>query len=92
LQKESPAQSGGEAELATNRCANAMRGPGRLHRSPDMNNTAIFDRRMALRLSAWLLLVGQILYVVVTLFHAGGDANNHPIIFAGYAASGTKRT
>lgn len=54
-----------------------------------MNNAAIFDRRTALRLSAWLLLVGQILYVVVTLFHAGGDANNHPVIFARYAASGT---
>ncbi|MDX8500899.1 hypothetical protein RFM99_21110 [Mesorhizobium sp. VK4C] len=47
------------------------------------------DRQLALRLSAWLLLVGQILYVIVTLFHAGGDANNHPVIFEGYAASGT---
>ncbi|TPI74655.1 hypothetical protein [Mesorhizobium sp. B2-8-9] len=46
------------------------------------------DRRPALRLSASLLLVGQILYVIVTLFHAGGDANNHPVIFEGYAASG----
>jgi uncharacterized protein DUF4386 len=25
---------------------------------------------------------------VVTLFHAGGDANNHPAVFAGYARSG----
>jgi hypothetical protein len=25
---------------------------------------------------------------VVTLFHAGGDANNHPAVFAGYAHSG----
>jgi hypothetical protein len=33
------------------------------------------------------MLVGQVLYVVVTLFHAGGEANNHPAIFAAYAAS-----
>src|SRR5436190_23332065 len=45
--------------------------------------------RSSLRLSATLLLVGQILYVVVTLFHADGDANNHPAVFAEYAASGT---
>ena len=44
--------------------------------------------RSSLRLSATLLLVGQLLYVVVTLFHAGGDANNHPAVFAGYARSG----
>jgi hypothetical protein len=43
----------------------------------------------SLRLSAALLLVGQVLYVVVTLFHTGGDANNHPAIFAAYAGSGT---
>jgi hypothetical protein len=44
--------------------------------------------RTSLRLSATLLLVGQLLYVIVTLFHTGGDANNHPAIFAAYAASG----
>src|ERR1051326_4720586 len=44
--------------------------------------------RASLRLSATLLIVGQLLYVVVTLFHPGGDANNHPAIFAAYAASG----
>ena len=44
--------------------------------------------RTSLRLSATLLLVGQLLYVVVTLFHADGDANNHPAIFAEYAGSG----
>lgn len=44
--------------------------------------------RTALRLSATLLLVGQILYFVITLFHADGDANNHPAVFAEYAASG----
>src|ERR687885_2235918 len=42
-----------------------------------------------LRASAALLLAGQVLYVVVTLFHTGGDANNHPAIFAAYAGSGS---
>lgn len=50
-----------------------------------MNNRT-FDRT-SLRLSATLLLVGQLLYIVVTLFHTGGDANNHPAIFAAYAGS-----
>src|SRR5919109_3549516 len=44
--------------------------------------------RTSLRLSAALLLVGQLLYIVVTLFHADGDANNHPAVFAEYADSG----
>jgi hypothetical protein len=51
-----------------------------------MNNRTL--DRTALRLSATLLLVGQLLYVVVTLLHTGGEANNHPAIFAAYAASG----
>jgi hypothetical protein len=50
-----------------------------------MNNSTLSP---ALRLSATLLLVGQLLYVVVTLFHTGGDANDHPAIFAAYAGSG----
>jgi len=50
-----------------------------------MNNST-FDRQ-SLRLSATLLLVGQLLYVVVTLFHTGGEANNHHAIFAAYAGS-----
>lgn len=45
-------------------------------------------RRRSLRLSATLLLVGQLLYIVVTQFHADGDANNHPAVFAEYAGSG----
>jgi hypothetical protein len=40
-----------------------------------------------LRLPATLLLVGQVLYIVITLFHTGGDANDHHFIFAAYAAS-----
>ena len=43
----------------------------------------------SLRLGATLLLVGQLLYIVITLFHADGEANNHPAVFAEYAASGT---
>ena len=50
-----------------------------------MNNKT-FDGR-SLRLSATLLLVGQLLYVVIALFHTGGEANNHPAIFAAYAGS-----
>jgi hypothetical protein len=41
----------------------------------------------SLRLSATLLLVRQLLYIVVTQFHTGGDANNHSAIFAAYAGS-----
>ena len=44
--------------------------------------------RASLRMSAALLLAGQVLYIVVTQFHAGGDANDHPAIFAVYAGSG----
>ncbi len=43
--------------------------------------------RTSPRLAATLLLTGQVLYVVVTLFHTGGEANNHHAIFAAYAAS-----
>lgn len=42
----------------------------------------------SLRLAATLLLVGQVLYIVVTQFHADGPANNHPVVFAEYAANG----
>jgi hypothetical protein len=46
--------------------------------------------RVSLRLSATLLLVGQLLYIVVTLLHPGREAaNNHPAVFAEYAGSGT---
>jgi hypothetical protein len=31
--------------------------------------------------------MGQVLHIVVTQFHAGGDANNHPAIFTAYAAN-----
>lgn len=45
--------------------------------------------RFDLRLAAALLLAGQLLYILATLLHAGGEANNHPAVFAVYAASGT---
>jgi hypothetical protein len=44
--------------------------------------------RASLRLSAALLLVGQLLYIVITQFHADGVANDHPTVFAEYAGSG----
>jgi hypothetical protein len=44
--------------------------------------------RASLRMSVTLLLVGQLLYIAITQMHAGGDANNHPAIFAAYATSG----
>ena len=52
-----------------------------------MNNSITSDRRAAVRRAAWLLLVGQLLYVAITLLHADGEANNHPAVFAEYAAS-----
>src|SRR5919199_3107315 len=54
-------------------------------RSMVMNNRTVSP---SLRLSATLLLVGQLLYIVVTQFHTGGDANTPPAIFAAYAGSG----
>ena len=48
--------------------------------------TGTFDRP-SLRLAGTLLLGGQLLYVVITLLHAGGEANDHAAIFAAYAAS-----
>ena len=52
-----------------------------------MNSTA-FDRN-SVRLSAALLLVGQLLYIVVSQFHPDREAaNNHPAVFAEYAGSG----
>jgi hypothetical protein len=41
----------------------------------------------SLRLAATLLLVGQLLYIAVTQFHTGGNANDHAAIFAAYAGS-----
>jgi hypothetical protein len=45
--------------------------------------------RSSLRLSATLILTGQLLFIVVTLFHADGKANNHRSVFVEYAGSGS---
>lgn len=42
----------------------------------------------SLRLAATLLLAGQVLFILVTQLHTGGDANDHDSIFAAYAHSG----
>ena len=46
-------------------------------------------RRSSLRLPATLLLTGQLLYIVVTFLHTGGEANDHHDVFAEYADSGS---
>jgi hypothetical protein len=51
-----------------------------------MNKRAV--DHVPLRLSAVLLIAGQVLYIVITQFHADGVANDHPAVFAEYAASG----
>jgi len=66
---------------------------GNQTRSMVMNNRTV---NSSLRLCATLLLAGQLLYIVVTQFHADGPANNHPVVFAEYARSrkldrGTRR-
>jgi hypothetical protein len=47
----------------------------------------VADRGL-LRLSATLVVIGELLFALVTaLFHPDGDANNHPVAFAEYASS-----
>jgi len=64
----------------------------------DLHNTPMEQRvarpgamvdRSSLRLSATLILTGQLLFIVVTLFHADGQANDHRSVFAEYARSGS---
>jgi hypothetical protein len=45
------------------------------------------DIRKTLRLSAVLLGVGFVFYVLVGLLHPGGPANNHIVVFGEYASS-----
>jgi hypothetical protein len=40
-----------------------------------------------LRVSATLLVVGSLVWVLVGVLHPGGDANNHPVEFFKYANS-----
>lgn len=46
---------------------------------------ALIGARNALRLPATLLVAGQLAYIAVTQFHAGGHANDHHEIFETYA-------
>ena len=55
--------------------------------SPHRSRGILLDQA-ALRGSAGLLLGGQLLYILITQFHAGGDANDHREIFIHYAGSG----
>jgi hypothetical protein len=44
--------------------------------------------RSLLRLSTTLVVIGEVLFALVTLFHPGReDPNNHPAVFAEYASS-----
>src|ERR671933_1164199 len=43
--------------------------------------------RSLLRLSVTLVVIGEVLFALVTLFHADGPADNHPVVFAEYARS-----
>lgn len=45
--------------------------------------------RQSLRVSATLLLTGQILFILITQLHADGPANDHLVVFAEYARSNT---
>jgi len=53
-----------------------------------LDRTGVLTERTSLRLAARLLLAGQLIFILVTQFHTGGNANDHPSIFADYAASG----
>jgi hypothetical protein len=51
-------------------------------------NRELIDRA-SLRLAGAMLVLGELSLTLVTLMHPGGDAaNDHPVIFAEYAASG----
>jgi hypothetical protein len=52
-----------------------------------VRHTAAGTYDATLRLAAGLLLGGELLFIVITLFHTGGDANDHSSIFAKYADS-----
>jgi hypothetical protein len=60
--------------------------PATLRRDPSPDDGLI--DRSTLRASAGLLLTGQLLYILVTQLHAGGNANDHHEIFVHYAGSG----
>jgi hypothetical protein len=46
--------------------------------------------RSLLRLSTTLIVIGEVLFALLTAFHPGReDPNNHPAVFAEYASSGS---
>jgi hypothetical protein len=53
-----------------------------------LRHSATSTDNASLRLAARLLLAGQLLFIVITQFHTGGDANDHSSIFGKYADSG----
>jgi hypothetical protein len=55
---------------------------------PDTTPARETAAHTSLRLAATLLLTGQVLFILITQFHTGGDANDHHSIFDAYAHSG----
>ena len=67
---------------------NAQENPRGMSTAHSREPHSIVIDRPSMRLAATLLLTGQLLYLVITQFHADGEANNHPAVFAEYAATG----
>ena len=57
--------------------------------SRDTHRRSHIADRSLLRLSTTLVVIGEVLFALVTLFHPDGEANNHPAVFAEYASSGS---
>src|ERR687883_293016 len=57
--------------------------------SRDTHRRITMPDRSLLRLSVTMVVIGELLFALVTLFHADGEANNHPAVFAEYASSGS---
>src|SRR5215204_6304142 len=58
--------------------------------SRDTHRRSHMADRSLLRLSTTLVVIGEVLFALVTLFHPGReDPNNHPAVFAEYASSGS---
>jgi hypothetical protein len=55
--------------------------------SRDTHRRSHIADRSLLRLSTTLVVIGEVLFALVTLFHPDGEANNHPAVFAEYASS-----
>lgn len=74
--------------MTTNQSSNPNTNQTPARANTDQTSREGIVDRAALRLSAGLLLGGQLLYILITQFHAGGDANDHREIFLHYAGSG----